>query len=529
MGVAMTAFLFRLILLATSAVAPAWAEENEGDGETAALAISCSPAAQEGFDHGLARLHAAAPDAGEVFATLAAAEPDCAMAHWGVAMSARGNPFRAPDRDAVARGRDAIERARALAKKSPREADWIDALGAYFDGSPTRGRSARARLYEAAMARLRQRYPEDDEIQIFYALALNEAADPADTTYARQLKAAVILENLEGKLLEHPGIPLYLVRSYDHPLLATKGEPAARRLAAIAPESAYARHLPSRIFSRLGLWSDAIKADVAASRFVSAASERHSILDALANAYLQRAQDRQARRLVDEVAALALAPADVPAAALLARFALERGDWAGASRLEAAPDDRPQAAAISWFARALGAARSRDLAGAREAVEHLTSLRYQLMDAGDEAWTRQVEIYETAATAWTLYADGRKRDAFAVMRSAADLEGRSEGQEVLVNRLVPMRELLGEMLLDTRQPALALAEFSNALRIAPNRFRSLAGAAKAAEGVGREASRTARLYHEKLLELAAESDSARPEIEAARRYIARTTRTASGG
>ncbi len=521
----MIASLVRLSFLAALAVAPAWAEEGEGEG---AFAISCTPAAQERFDHGVALLHAFSPEAAETFAGLAADEPDCAMAHWGIAMSTRGNPFGALSGAAVSRGRAAIERARAIAHKTPREADWIDALGAYFDGSARRDRASRARLYEAAMARLRQRYPDDSEIQIFYALALNEAADPTDTTYARQLKAAVILENLEGKLLEHPGIPLYLVHSYDHPLLATKGEPAARRLAAIAPESAYARHLPSRIFSRLGLWSDAIKADVAASRFISGGSERHPILDALANAYLQRAQDRLAKRLVDEVAAFALAPPDVASAALLARYALERGDWAAASRLEAAPDERPHAAAVTWFARALGAARSRDLTGAREAVEHLTSLRYQLLDAGDEAWARQVEIYETAATAWTLQAEGKRRDAFAVMRSAADLEGRSEGQEVLVNRLVPMRELLGEMLLDGRQPALALAEFTGALRIAPNRFRSLAGAAKAAERMGREATATARLYHGKLLELAADSDGERPEIEAARRFLNKPTQTASG-
>jgi len=510
--------------------------------------VSCSTKSQERFNRAVAMLHTFSPEAGAVFAAIAESEPDCVMAHWGVAMAARGNPLLGSlPAEAVQRGREALRKARAVPAKTERERDWIRALIVYFSPEPGTDRLARVRAYEAAMEELRNRYPEDEEIEIFYALALNEAVDLTDMTYERQIKAATILERLEGKLLEHPGIPHYLIHSYDHAAIAAKGEPAARRLARIAPGSAHALHMPSHIFSMLGLWQDAIRADRAADDYIKAGAVRggnntapallpgryHS-LDFLTMAYLQLARDGEAKRILDERNSVVVFPpgfvysGHVAFAAIPARYALERGAWAEAARLEVARTPFGQAAAVTWFARALGAARSGDPAGARASLHHLVSVGQQIGEAGETYWVRQIAIFERAALAWTLLAERRRREALTLMREAVELEAGNEKHVALENRLVPMRELLGEMFLESRQPALALSEFGASLQSSPNRFRSIAGAAKAAERLGGDALPIARRYHEKLLELTADADSERPEIEAARRFLGRPAQTASG-
>ena len=518
-------------------------EGAHGDGfGSVDFPVSCSDKAQARFNRAVAMLHTFAPEARSAFQAIADAEPDCTMAYWGLAMAARGNPLVGSlTSEALKRGREAIAKARAVPAKTERERDWIEALGAYFDGG--HHRLLRVSSYEAAMETLRDRYPDDEEIEIFYALALNEAADLTDTTYRRQLQAATILERLEGKLLEHPGIPHYLIHSYDYAPIAMKGEPAARRLTRIAPASPHALHMPSHIFSMLGLWQDAIQADRAADEYIKANAGkaepamlpgRYHSLDFLMNAHLQLAQDREAKRIVDERNTVEEFPpgfiysGHVSFAAIPVRYALERGEWAMAARLEVARTPFAQAAAVTWFARALGAARSGDSAAARENLGHLSNLRASLVDAGEVYWARQIEIYEKAGSAWLMLAEQRRREAVALMRQAAVIEDATEKHVALENRLVPMRELLGEMLLEARQPALALSEFAASLQNAPNRYRSLAGAAKAAERMGNDAAPIARRYHEKLLALAADADTERPEMEAARRFLGRYTRTASG-
>ncbi len=530
--------------------APVFAHEGgHGDGfGTVEFEVSCSPRSQMRFNRAVAMLHTFSPEALGAFAVIAADEPDCVMAHWGVAMAARGNPLVGSlPAEALQRGREALRKARAVPAKTERERDWIRALAVYFDGEFGFDRMAWVRAYETAMEELRNRYPDDDEIEIFYALALNEAVDLTDTTYARQIKAATILERLEGKLLEHPGIPHYLIHSYDYAAIAAKGEPAARRLTRIAPASPHALHMPSHIFSMLGLWQDAIRADRAADDFIKAGAARgqgrsdpaslpgryHS-LDFLMNAFLQLAQDGEAKRILDERNSVETFPpgfiysGHVAFAAIPARFALERSAWIEAARLDVARTPFAQATAVTWFARALGAARSGDPASARQNLASLVSIGRQLGEAGETYWARQIAIYERAALAWTLLAERRRREALTLMREATDLENGTEKHVALENRLVPMRELLGEMLLEVRQPALALSEFGASLQSSPNRYRSIAGAAKAAERLGGDATPIARRYHEKLLELTADADSERPEIEAARRFLGRPVQTASG-
>jgi predicted Zn-dependent protease len=391
--------------------------------------------------------------------------------------------------------------------------------------------------YEAAMARLWARYPDEPEAAIFYALALNEAADPADKTYARQLKAADILEKLETKYPEHPGIPHYIIHSYDYPELAMRGVLAAARCAQLAPSAPHALHMPSHVFSTLGMWHEVISSDRAADNETIAYTARvnpqaaadpaknagryHS-LDFLTNAYLQLGQDEQAKQIVDARNSVAEYPAGfrysghTAFAAIPVRYAFERAAWAEAATLPIPKTPFAQAEAIAWFGRTVGAARSGDLTKAKEAIDQLRVLKDRLAKANDDYWAGQVGIQEQASEAWLALAEGRKGEAIAMMRRAADLEDQSGKHVAMENRLSPIREMLGELLLEANEPAQALKEFETSLRNNPNRFRSFAGAAKAAERVGNRAQ--ARSYYEKLVALAA--NGGRPDLIAAKRFLA---------
>jgi predicted Zn-dependent protease len=505
------------------------------------LPISCTPAAQQQFNRALAMQHSFFfPETVKAFTALAEREPSCAMAYWGIAISQRPNPLVGPfPGDVLKRGWEAIEKARAASQKTEREIAWIEALATFYQDYATVPQQRRTANYEAAMARLWARYPNDAEAGIFYALALNEAADPADKTYVRQLKAADILERLEAKYPEHPGIPHYIIHSYDYPELAMRGVFAAARCARLAPSAPHALHMPSHIYSTLGMWQEAISSDRAADDATIAYTARvnphaaadpakdpgrYHFLDFLTNAYLQLGQDQQAKRIVDARDSFAEYPADfrysghTAFAAIPVRYAFERAAWAEAATLAIPNTPFAQAEAIAWFGRAIGAARSGDMTKAREAIDRLGVLKDKLAKANDDYWAGQVAIQEQAAGAWPALAEGRKADAIAAMRVAADLEDRSGKTVAMENRLSPIRELLGELLLDANEPAQALKEFEASLRNNPNRYRSFAGAAKAAERAGDRAQ--ARSYYEKLVVLAAQADGARSDLFAAKQYLA---------
>lgn len=514
------------------------AGENLG---TVHFPISCSPEAQRQFDRAVAMLHSFYyPETIKAFTAIATAEPSCAMAYWGVAISQRPNPLVAPfPPEVLQQGLAAIEKARAAHATTRRERDWIDALAVFFQDYDTVDQKMRTTEYEAAMARLHESYPRDTEASVFYALALNEAVDLMDKSYSRQLKAAAILEGLQRQLPDHPGIPHYLIHSYDYAPIATKGLPAARRYAALAPSSPHALHMPSHIFSTLGMWQDVIRSDLASVDAFDALSAHadpaasvngtpnplafHS-LDFLTNAYLQLGQDQRAKAIVDARDSMSGYPASIrysghtAFAAIPVRYAIERGAWAEAAALQPALTPYPQAEAITWFGRALGAARSGDLAGAQLDLREIVRLRGQLASAHDSYWIEQLDIQRKAAGAWIEFGEKKLDEAIESMREAADREDRTEKHVAMENRLSPMRELLGELLLEAKRPAEAAREFELSLRTTPNRFRSLAGAGQAADMSGDRAR--ARIYYQRLVALARDADSARPALTRAKEFLA---------
>ena len=506
------------------------------------FATSCTAAVQPEFDRAVAMLHSFFyPETEKAFQTIADREPSCAMAYWGIAISTRPNPLTPPFAPALlARGWQAIEKARAANPKTARERDWIDALAPFFDGHDTVDQRTRTRRYAAAMTALHAKYPADSEVAAFYALSLLEAVDLTDTTYRDQLKAAALLERWHRRQLDHPGIVHYLIHAYDYAPIAAKGLPAARRYAKLAPSAPHALHMPSHIFSTLGMWPDAITTNLVADRAnisyattsnaaaaanTPAITSRYHALDFLTYAYLQLAQDRQAKSILDQRNTIPVMPAEeritahTAYAAIPVRYAIERGAWKEAAAIDPIRTPYKEAEAIIWFGRAIGAARSGDAVAAKRDLAQLSRLHQELsVPSADPYWAEQVGIQEMAASAWLALAESRSDDAVAAMRTAADREERTEKHVAMENRLWPMRELLGELLLEAGRPRDALREFERALRTVPNRFRSLAGAARASAELRN--SRLAASYYRKLSTLAAVADSDRPEITAARQFLA---------
>jgi tetratricopeptide (TPR) repeat protein len=488
---------------------------------------SCNPAVQAQFERGVALLHSFWFGEGlKVFNAVAEQDPGCAMAYWGIAINRLLNPFVAPPPNLVKEGQAAIDKAKAIGAKTERERDYIDAAALLYADAGTKRWPERAVAYEEAMARLVAKYPEDLEAKVFYALALNFAADLSDQTYAKPLKAAKILEPLLAMYPEHPGIAHFLIHSYDFPPLAEKGLPAARRYASIAPSAAHSLHMPSHIFTRVGAWEDSAATNVRSeqtARVNSAGDEILHAIDYQVYAYLQLARDGDAKKAVDrglEAAGrfdMIRQAGPFGRAAAPARYALERGDWKSAAQLSVNRTKIPYADAVTHFARAIGAARSGDATGAKADLEKLAELRDALAAAKDAYWAGQVDIQWVSASAWVAFAEGRKDDALKLMREAADKESKSEKAPISPGPILPARELLGDMLLELGQPALALKEYEASQQREPNRFRGWYGAATAAAKSGERAK--AKLYYAKLADLAQHGDS-RPELQQAKQYLA---------
>jgi hypothetical protein len=523
------------ILLVISSILVLTAQDKPADTEKLGkvhFPVSCAPAAQQQFDRAVAMLHSFWYSQGlDAFADVAKTDPTCAMAYWGIAMSRRANPLAgAPDHAALKDGWGAIGKAKAIGAKTERERDFIAAMESYYKDWQKLDHQTRVLAYEKSMEQMYLRYPDDSEAAIFYALAIDEAITilPADKNYTRQLKAAAILEKELAAQPDHPGALHYLIHTYDFPPLADRGLPAARRYGEAAPSVPHALHMPSHIYSMLGMWQDSIKANQAA---LSIAPGYAHALDFMVYAYLQGAQDAQAKRGLDRSIELRKNQAAVGTAnptgpilapytalaAIPARYAIERGAWAEAAALQPAPTT-PAADAITYFARAMGSARSGGLDSARQNVEQLRRIKEQLVQAKQDYWAGQVEIQRSAAAAWVAFAEGKKDEALKLMRSAADMEDASQKDVSMENRLWPMRELLGELLLEMNQPAQALKEFELSLDSARNRYRGFYGAAKAALRAGDP--QKARAYYEKLATLCNYADSERPELSEAKKYLA---------
>lgn len=497
---------------------------------TVKFATSCTPAAQAQFETALAMLHSFFyPATLNAFELVTQTDPQCAIAYWGLAIAQRPNPLVGPfDTAALQRGLEAAQKGLALGPKTERERDWLLAAKVFFQDYKTIPQAQRTVAYEHAMERLMRKYPDDSEAAIFYALALNETALPSDKTYANQLKAAGILEKIYREQPNHPGVAHYLIHSYDYPALAARGLPFANQYAQIASAAPHAQHMPSHVYSMLGMWDESVRSNQAALKVMEEETAKgwpgsthpsapHS-WDFMEYAYLQMGQETQARRIRDEAEAAAKFPFDrltvyTGLAAVAARFALERGAWQEAAHLKPRGSRFPQSEAITYFARALGCARSGKPKMAQPEIEKLAQLQAQLAQAGETYWTEQVQGQILASTAWSDLARGKQDKALALMRAAADLEDRSEKHVAMENRLFPMRELLGDMLLKAKRPSEALAAYETSMQTTPNRLRGLYGAARAAELA--KDNQKAKAYYAKLIALTRHADTVRPEIQRA--------------
>ncbi|MGE0449472.1 MAG: hypothetical protein AB7Q29_07805 [Vicinamibacterales bacterium] len=497
------------------------------------FATSCSPAAQEEFDRALTMLHSFFfPETVKTFSAIPTVDPTCAIAYWGIAISQRPNPLVGPFDDGVLqRGIDAVDRGLAMGPKTDRERDWLLALREEYRDFKTVDQETRSRNYARAMEGLHQKYPDDVEATIFYALALNEAWDHDDKTYADLLRAAQLLEPIQLRYPDHPGVAHYIIHSYDFPPLAQRGLAAANRYADLAPAAPHALHMPSHIYSMLGMWEASIAANVktvALGKAYAAAAKLDGVYpgdlhsyDFMQYAYLQLGQDEKARGLVREVGAITKVytprlSTETGQSAVPARYCLERQDWACAATLEPIGLS-PAAEAITYFSRALGKARGSDPASAAADIEALTRLRRQLEITSQRYWVEQLDIQMLAARAWMAFGRGARDEAMTSMRAAADREDRSEKHVAMENRLYPMRELLADMLLADGDAAGALVEYEKSLENAPARLRGLYGAAKAAELGG--AATKAHDYYRALLRLTVNADTERPELREAKDYL----------
>ena len=516
-----------LIALSLAAASVAFAQQGDKLGKVQ-FQNSCSPAVQEKFLRGVAMLHSFYYSAAQkAFEEVAAEDNSCAIAAWGYASILMSNPLQGigASLKSAELAQAAINKGRNMGAKTQREREYLEAVAAYYEdfaNRPERARQlARAKAYEALAAK----YPDDDEAQIFYALYLAGTQTASDQTYSAYLKAAGILEKQFAKHPDHPGVAHYLIHSYDAPPIAAQGLPAARRYAVIAPDAPHALHMPSHIFTRVGAWGDSVttnrRSADAAQRSNDPDDALHA-LDYMTYAYLQLARDGDARRTFEEARALtginpARATAYYALAAMPARYVVERGAWRDAAKLAPSPSNFPFTEAMTHFARALGAAKSGDPAAAQTDIEKIAALRDRLKATKSDYWANEVEVMRLISIAWAALAQRSSEEALALMRQAADIEDRSEKSIVTPGRLLPARELLGDMLMELTRPAEALKEYEVSQQREPNRYRGLYGAGQAAAQSGNRDK--ARYHFSKLIELAGSGD-VRPETERARRYLA---------
>ena len=516
----------------------AWADEGHhyedlttGQLGTVHFPVSCASTVQRPFERGVALLHSFwYEEAEKEFEQIAKDDPQCAMAHWGIAMSIWHQLWNHPDAAIVKRGQAEVQKAEALQPKTSRERDYIAAMDAFYQGEK-REYHDRADAYSKAMETAYQRYPEDREAAAFYALSLLASEPDNDTTFANRKQAAAVLEKLFAVEPDHPGVAHYLIHSYDKPQLAALGLPAAERYAKIAPAAPHALHMPSHIFARLGLWQDDIDSNLASIAATRKAEAMHMgggghqfhAMDFLGYAYLQSGREADALRVIEEVKAT---PAtndnmygmdfDPRANALVtfsARYDLEMHHWTDAASLAPVPGAKDGDNSITYWARAIGAARSGNITDARKDVAEIEAIRVKLTKQ-KKGFAEAVEQDRQEAEAWVAHAEGKNDEALKTLRTIAEKE-EAEGDEPVA---IPAREMLADMLLDMNRPEQALAEYELDLKFNPNRFNGLYGAARAAELAGK--SEKSNTYYAQLVNVCAGSNSDRPELSRAKALLA---------
>lgn len=493
-------FSFLILALFTATFRPALA----ADPADVNFETSCSGDVTELFDHGVTMLHSFEyPETTRIFAAVREQDPSCVMAYWGSAMSIWHPLWAPPGSDDLQRGRDLLRKTQRLAT-TDRERAYVGALLAFFSSTDPHTHAERAAAYETAMKNLHERYADDPEASVFYALALLASADPRDKTYAHQLRAAELLDRVAESQPLHPGVLHYTIHSYDFPALADRGLAAATTYADAAPDSAHAQHMPSHIFTRLGLWDQSLASNHDSTRSAEDYTERarlpghydeglHSI-DYLMYAMLQTARDTEARQLLEKLASIERTDTEnfkvaYTYASSPARFALERRQWQEAAELEFiredfAWDDFGFAQSILYFARGIGAARSGQLDRAREDLANIRRLQAELPDETLPYWREQVRVHADAVSAWIQFGDGDREVALVQASAAADREDAVDKHPVTPGEVLPARELYADLLLATGEHGRALAEYEKVLSVSPNRLNALLGAAQAAHGSG---------------------------------------------
>jgi hypothetical protein len=495
--------------------------------------VSCAVSVQKPFERGVALLHSFwYEEAEKEFTQIAVDDPRCAMAHWGIAMSLWHQLWNNPDAKVVQRGLDEVHEAKTTdGPATPREKAYIAAIAAFYSDSKRLNHEARAKAYSDAMKKVYESYPDDHEATVFYALSLLASEPHDDATFANRKQAAAILEKLFATEPDHPGVAHYLIHSYDKPQLAQLGLPAARRYAQIAPASPHALHMPSHIFARVGLWQDDINsnlASIAATRKTAAmhmGGEGHQFhaMDFLIYAYLQSGREADAAKVIDEVKTMPkmesmyghdFDPQTNALSVFPAMYDLELRHWSDAAALQVVPGALPLDQAATYWARAIGAARSGNLAQAHKDLEKVETIRKQFVaeKKSDDAEIALAD-YDQAA-AWVAHSEGKDEEAIASLRRLAEKNDQlgNEGDGI------PAREMLADMLLEAKRPQQSLAEYQTDLRLNPNRFNGLYGAARAAEAAGQQSD--ASEYYALLLKVCDGSNSTRPELSRARELVA---------
>jgi tetratricopeptide (TPR) repeat protein len=525
-----------LVTIGLAGVVSAQEVHRHGEGRLGQVTfpVSCTPAVQAEFERATALLHSFWWDeAIRAFGEIAAADPGCAMAQWGLAMAYWSNPFAGgPAGRALELGAAAARRGMQLGAATARERDYLAAAAILYQNHATTPNNARLRAYSDYMAEVYARHPDDPEAAIYYALSLVATAVPTDTTFGRQIRADEILNPLFERYPDHPGLAHYIIHANDSPRLARYGLDAARRYAAIAPSVPHAQHMPSHIFIRLGLWEENVDANRRSYEVGAAYARQHfppgalgshefHAMDYLVYGYLQTGQDRAAgtwtvRALgtVDVVPPGTLA-SEYARAAMPARLALERDRWGEAAQL-AVPSGPAPARLVSHFARGVGSARSGDIVEAEGEVEAIAAIETALRPS-DPFWSRVAGIKRRVIAAWIALAAGDTAKALAGAREAADMEDVTEKHPVTPGEVLPARELLGDLLLSIGHYADAREAYEQTLEREPGRARAVFGAGRAAELAGDgEAARRRYLEYVRLM---ANGDGERPHLGVARRFL----------
>lgn len=496
--------------------------------------VSCLPSVRKQFERGVALLHSFwYEEAQKEFLDITAQDPYCGMAHWGVAMSLWHQLWNEPDAKVLQRGADEVHEAKGSdGPTTAREQGYIAAITAFYRDSKKLNHDARAKAYSDAMKKVYESYPDDHEAAIFYALSLLASEPHEDTTFANRKQAAAILEKLFATEPDHPGVAHYLIHAYDKPQLAELGLPAARRYAQIAPAAPHALHMPSHIFARVGLWQDDINsnlASIAASRKTAAmgmggAGHQFHAMNFLFYAYMQSGRDTEAKALIDEIRAMpnkrddmygeGYDPHMATLAHLSALYPIEMHDWAAAAAL--APVDVPGTAeySMTYWARAIGSAHLHKPEDVRKDIAAMERIRRDRLKNHQPSFGEAVEADRKEAEAWLAFAESKYDDAVEALRSIADKED-SVGDEP---DGIPAREMIADILLEAKRPQQALAEYQADLKMHPNRFNGLYGAARAAEAAGKQ--NDAEEYYALLLKVCDGSNSTRPELTRARQLVA---------